>query len=85
MGVKTQYSPTFPMFPGGAYSVTASDTINLPYVSVIYIGGAGSVKVTTAQGDEVTFVGLQTGSVLPVQALRVWSTGTTATNLIGIY
>ena len=85
MGVKTQYSPTFPMFPGGAYSVTASDTINLPYVSVIYIGGAGSVKVTTAQGDEVTFVGLQTGSVLPVQALRVCSTGTTATNLIGIY
>jgi len=85
MGVKTQYSPTFPMFPGGAYSVTASDTANLPYVSVIYIGGAGSVKVTTAQGDTVTFVGLQTGSVLPVQALQVWSTGTTATNLIGIY
>lgn len=85
MGTRTQYSPTFPMFPGGAYSVTASDTSNLPYVSVIYVGGAGAVKVTTAQGDTVTFSGLQTGSVIPVQVLQVWSTGTSATNLIGVY
>lgn len=85
MGIKTQYSPTFPMFPGGAYAVTASDTVNLPYISVIYIGGAGTVKVTTAQGDDVTFSGLQTGSVIPVQVLRVWSSGLTATNLVGIY
>ena len=85
MGIRTQYSPTFPMFPGGAYSITTSDTVNLPYVSVVYVGGTGSVKVTTAQGDTTTFVGLPTGSVIPVQVLRVWATGTTATNLIGIY
>lgn len=82
---KTNYSPTFPMFPGGALDVTTSDTVNLTTPSVIYVGVAGNVKVTTAQGDAVTFVGLLAGTVIPVQVLRVWTTGTTATNLIGIY
>ena len=85
MGQQTNYSPTFPMFPGGAATFSNSDTVNLESPSVIYVGGAGNVKVTTAQGDEVTFIGLQMGSVIPVQVIRVWSTGTTATNLLRIY
>lgn len=85
MGTKTQPSPTFPMYPGGAEVVTASDTVNLPSPSVIYVGGSGSAKVTTAQGDEVTFVGLIGGTVIPVQVIRVWATGLTATNLIRVY
>ena len=82
---KTQYSPTFPMYPGGATSVTPSNTNNLPTPSIIYVGTGGNVKVTTAQGDEVTFLGLLAGMVIPVQVLRVWATGTTASNLLGIY
>jgi hypothetical protein len=85
MGRQTNYSPTFPMFPGGATTFTNSDTVNLPTPSVIYVGGAGSVKVTTAQGDDTTFAGLIGGQVIPVQVIRVWSTGTTATNLLRIY
>ena len=85
MGQQTNYSPTFPMFPGGAATFSNSDTVNLESPSVIYVGGAGNVKVTTAQGDEVTFIGLQMGSVIPVQVIRVWSTDTTATNLLRIY
>ena len=85
MGRQTNYSPTFPMFPGGATTFTNSDTNYLATPSVIYVGGAGSVKVTTAQGDDTTFVGLQAGQVIPVQVIRVWSTGTTATSLLRIY
>lgn len=85
MGKQTNYSPTFPMFPGGATTLVKSDTDNLPTPSVIYVGGPGNVKVTTAQGDETTFVGLQAGGVIPVQVIRVWNTGTTATNLLRIY
>jgi hypothetical protein len=85
MGRQTNYSPTFPMFPGGATTFTNSDTVNLPTPSVIYVGGAGSVKVTTAQGDDTTFTGLLGGQVIPVQVIRVWSTGTTATSLLRIY
>ena len=85
MGRQTNYSPTFPMFPGGAETFTNSDTVYLTTPSVIYVGVAGSVKVTTAQGDDTTFVGLQAGQVIPVQVIRVWSTGTTATSLLRIY
>lgn len=85
MATRTNPSPTFPMFPGGAATFTASDSVNLPTPSVIYVGGAGDVKVTTAQGDEVTFGGLAAGQVVPVQVIRVWSTGTTATGLLRIY
>ena len=85
MGKQTNYSPTFPMYPGGAETFTNSDTINLPTPSVIYVGGLGNVKVTTAQGDEVTFTNVQAGNVLPVQVIRVWANGTTATSLIRIY
>lgn len=85
MGKQTNYSPTFPMYPGGAATFTNSDTINLLTPSVIYVGGLGNVKVTTAQGDEVTFTNVQAGNVLPVQVIRVWANGTTATSLLRIY
>ena len=86
---KTNYSPTFPMYPGNAGNVTVSDTVNLPQISIIYVGAAGNVKVTTAYNTDVTFVGLQAGQVIPVQVRRVWSTGTTVatpnTNLLAIF
>ena len=85
MGKQTNYSPTFPMYPGGAVAVTPSNTVNLETPSIVYVGVGGSVKVTTAQGDEVTFAGLLSGTVIPVQVIRVWSTGTTASSLVRIY
>ena len=82
---KTNYSPTFPMFPGGAVAVTPSDTVNLATPSVIYVGSGGNVKVTTASGDVVTFTGVLGGTVIPVQVIRVWSGSTTATSMTAIY
>jgi hypothetical protein len=82
---KTNYSPTFPMYPGGAAAITPSNTVNLANPSVVYVGGAGNVRVLTAQGDDVTFVNVPAGAVLPVQVIRVYSTSTTATSLVGIY
>jgi hypothetical protein len=78
-----------------AAAVTPSDTVDIPSVStqdgsgnngcVLYIGGDGDVKVTTAGGDTVTFVGLIAGSFVPVQVLRVWSTDTTATSIVALW
>lgn len=86
---KTNYSPTFPMYPGDANAVTVSDTVDLPTASIIYVGAAGNVRVTTQWGAVVTFNGLQSGQVIPVQVRRVWSTGTTVatpnTNLLAIF
>ena len=51
----------------------------------LYVGGAGDVKVTMAGGEDVTFTGLSAGSVYPIRVKRVWSTGTTATNLLVLW
>jgi hypothetical protein len=53
--------------------------------AVLYIGGAGNVRVTTVAGDDVIFVGLNAGSFFPVQVLKVWSTSTTATDIIALW
>ncbi len=45
---------------------------------ILSIGGAGDVRVTTAGGDDSTYPGLSAGFFLPVQVIKIWSTGTTA-------
>jgi len=59
---------------------------------VVYVGAASGasatwaeVKVTTAAGNNITFSHFPTGTFLPVQCLRVWSTGTTATNVVALW
>jgi hypothetical protein len=81
---KTNYSPTFPMFPGDATDLSPSDTDTFT-PSVIYCGGGGSVAVTTAQGSDVTFTGLPPGAIIPVQVIRVYSTGTSTSGLLRIF
>jgi hypothetical protein len=82
---KTNYSPTFPMFPGDAAAVTPSDTAELATPAVIYVGISGAVRVTTAQGTEVTFTGVAPGFVIPVQIRKVCATGTSALNMVAIF
>lgn len=59
---------------------------------VVYVGDASGssatwseLKVMTADRSIVTFSHFPTGTFLPVQVLRVYSTGTTATNLIALW
>lgn len=82
---RTNPSPTFPMYPGDAATVTPSDTVNFDAPSVLWIGGAGNVRVLTAQGTDITFTGVLAGAVLPLQVIRVYSTNTTATNMVRIF
>ena len=68
-----------------ASAVTKSDTADIFHTRALYIGGIGDVKVTMVSGDVVTFSSAQTGSILPIQVTRVWSTGTGATNILALY
>lgn len=52
---------------------------------VLYVGGDGDLAVVTSSGSEVTLVGIVAGSFIPVQVLRVKSTGTTATNIVALW
>ncbi|MGC3968940.1 MAG: hypothetical protein QM775_16685 [Pirellulales bacterium] len=49
----------------------------------IHVGGAGHLKVTLATGEVVEFKSLPIG-IHEIRATRVWSTGTTATNLLAL-
>jgi len=65
-----------------AFTATQSDTTDLNKTVYVYVGGDGNVKITTEGGEDVTFNGMSAGDWLPVKAVRIWSTGTTATNLV---
>lgn len=72
--------------PDRAVGITPSDSSDLAQPVSVYVGGGGAVKVTPAgAATPVTFVGLTAGQLVPVQVIRVWATGTTATGLVGVY
>lgn len=80
------------------FVVTPSDSVDLPFPgSKIYVGTTGDVAVilmpsnkkvgvppVTVTGDTVTFTAVPVG-FMPVLVQRVLATGTTATNILGIW
>lgn len=81
-----------------AQTVTPSDTTNIPYPGdataapntaqwpcVLYVGIGGNVRVLTEAGDDVTFVNVLDGTWFPVQVVRVFATGTDATDIVAIW
>ena len=84
MGKLTNFSPTFPMFPGDAALITTSDTVTFN-PSVLYVGVGGNIRVQTAQGTDIVFSAVPAGFILPVQVIRVYATNTTASSMVRIY
>lgn len=69
-----------------AFVVTPNDSADLAYAArSLFVGGAGNIAVDTTGGDTVTFTGVVAGTILPVSVARVYATGTTATNIVGLY
>ena len=70
----------------GAFSITTSDANDLErHIRGIYVGVAGNIQINTLDGRTVIIVGAVAGSVLPIGAIRVWTTNTTASSLLGLY
>jgi hypothetical protein len=78
---------------GRAAAVTPSNTVDIPSITggtsnngcVLYVGGAGDLKVDTVGGDAVTFVAVPAGSFIPVQVTRVYASGTSATSIVALW
>jgi len=66
------------------WSITPADSDLAQPARCLYVGVGGDVRVTTTQGNDVTFVGVSGGAVLPVSVKRVWATNTTATSILGM-
>jgi hypothetical protein len=80
-----------------AESITPSDSQNLSLNgnllgdnsleqgASLYIGNGGNVRVTMLGGQTVTFANIQSGTFMPIQVVKVWATGTTATNIVELF
>ena len=58
---------------------------NTKEACVLYIGTGGNLRVLTASGQDVVFANIVGGSFLPVQVLKVFSTGTTAADIVALW
>ncbi len=65
-------------------AITPADTDLVQPVRAIYVGGSGNLKISDTGGGAVTFSNVPAGVILPVMARRIWSTGTTASNIVGL-
>ena len=68
------------------FPIVPNDLVDFPQACRgIYIGGGGIISLITVKGDELIFKNTVAGTILPVRAARVKATGTTATDMIGLY
>lgn len=69
----------------GGFAVTTSDSVNFGFPArALYIGVSGDVVAVLLDGSALTFKSVPIG-ILPVRCSRVNATGTTATNIIGLF
>lgn len=76
-------TPTSP--PVDGFVITPSDGDDLAvYTRGIYVGAAGDIKVTTIGGTTLTYKNLAAGVIHPLRVVKVFATGTSATDIIGL-
>lgn len=72
-----------------AATVTPHDSTVQTEFRAVYVGdtsGGDVMKVTMIDDDDpVVFTGLQEGEILPITPSLIWSTGTTAAEILGLY
>jgi len=67
-----------------AFPVVPSDSTILPTTRALYVGAGGHVTVLMAEDEtEVTFIGVPSGTILPIQVIKVLA-ATTATSILAL-
>lgn len=68
-----------------ALAISPSDTDLLLYpIRAIYCGVTGNITVMTWKTSVITFVAVPAGKIIPIGCLKVMSTGTTASSIVGL-
>jgi hypothetical protein len=70
-----------------SFAITPDDDTDLTILTrAIYVGVGGNVTARLADDvAEVEFVGVAAGDILPLRVKRLMATGTTATDIVGLY
>jgi hypothetical protein len=87
----TETSEKFPFPTANSYPnaqvITKSDSTTYdPPIRALYVGGTGNISVDMAGGQTaVLFSTIPAGTIIPVTAVKVNSTNTTATTIVGLW
>ena len=70
-----------------AVAITPNNSTDLTEATRgVYVGASGNLKVDMLGGETaIIFVGLAAGLIHPLRVTRVYATGTTATDIIGVF
>lgn len=70
-----------------AVAITPDDGNNFAFGQCrgLYVGVTGNVTLDTPNQTSVLFTAVPAGAILPVSAVRVRATGTTASGIVGLY
>lgn len=72
--------------PENGTEVIPDDAVDLTHVTrAVYVGGSGDLAVRLPDGTDLTFANMSAGALLPIRAVRVLATGTTATRIVGLW
>lgn len=68
------------------FAVTPSDSVDCSFVTrALWVGTGGDISILTRGGSTVVLKNAASGSLIPIRAVRVNLTNTTATDLVGLY
>lgn len=68
-----------------AVVIVPNDSTTIPATRAIYVGVAGDIKVNMAGvGTAIVFKAVPVG-ILNISAVRIYTTGTAATNMVALY
>ncbi|WP_247742938.1 hypothetical protein [Shimia sp. R9_1] len=80
----SQYPVTLNAPAVSLQEITPNDSADLSKTTrALNVASSGTVRLTTADGSVATLF-VAAGITFPVRATRVWTTGTTATGIIGL-
>jgi hypothetical protein len=68
-----------------AQALTKSDTTVINTTRSVWVGGTGDITVTMLSGNTALFSSVPAGTWMPIQITKLQATGTTATNVLGLY
>jgi hypothetical protein len=90
--------PNLKLQTSRAAAVTPNDTVNIPFPGdataapnaakwpcVLYVGTGGTLRIMTADGDDVTLVNVADGTFIPIQVIRVFSSTTDAADIVALW
>ncbi len=89
--------PTIDSVLVSGFSITPDNVNNLSVnTRALYIGNSGNVRIQTVgfynqmantytSNTVLTLLNVPTGALLPIRAMKVYASGTTANNIVGFY